>query len=499
MASITDTLYLKSERRGGTGAYVSYENYTTEGTETLNPQDGIFNIVYNASGEPSSVVIVDGGNSYSIGDRVVIDDGAGGSVTIEVTKAVTKNPRSFYVQKVEPIVEYEYNVRDGYYLLTILDGNVFTEYNPNGDTETDFTNTITYGKQRLIGLEDIDPVDGIASEINNNKQDASDLIEKNRLFIQKEAAGFLKHTYPTLINPSEDRCKRDIGVLLNAFIRDLRLGGNSSTINNAQYYFSAGTQQGIENQLEESVETFRYAKNLAIAAMQNWDTFRIAPDSPSASELDFFPGTISGIVSGMEVYSIGPSLPTDAASQASILASATLVGYVSRDIDYTGTTIQIVDAFGVPVTTGISSNNDTPYYFKLAAGRGETWTDPGTPAGDAPAVDPSVLQDYDYATGECADIRSALDVLFRITEEILEAKAVSVSVSADQVTLAEDPFLAAGEPALQTGDTVRIFGAQTDALNGDIITVTNTAGTICLLYTSPSPRDLSTSRVPSSA
>ena len=474
-ATITDTQYLKSTRRGGTGAYISYENYDTEGTETLNPEDGTFNIVYNASGEPSSVVIVDGGNSYSIGDRVVIDDGAGGSVTIEVTKAVTKNPRSFYVQKVEPIVEYEYNVRDGYYLLTILDGNVFTEYNPNGDTETDFTNTITYGKQRLIGLEDIDPVDGIASEINNNKQDASDLIEKNRLFIQKEAAGFLKHTYPTLINPSEDRCKRDIGVLLNAFIRDLRLGGNSSTINNAQYYFSAGTQQGIENQLEESVETFRYAKNLAIAAMQNWDTFRIAQNSPGADRLEFLDG-ISGIVSGMEVYEVS-SLPTDAASQASELASSIFKGYVSRDIDYTDTEIQIVDSGGSPIST-INSNNNVPYYFKLAAGRGETWTAAGTPAGDAPAVDPSVLQDYDYATGECADIRSALDVLFRIAEEILEAKAVSVSVSADQVTLAEDPFLAAGEPALQTGDTVRIFGAQTDALNGDIITVTNTAGTI---------------------
>ena len=168
--------------------------------------------------------------------------------------------------------------------------------------------------------------------------------------------------------------------------------------------------------------------------------------------------------------------PTDAASQASVLPG-TFRGYVSRDIDYTGTRIQIVDAAGAPVSN-INSANNIPYYFKLAAGRGETCTAAGSPAGDAPAVDPSVLQDYDYATGECADIRSALDVLFRIAEEILEAKAVSVSVSADQVTLAEDPFLAAGEPALQTGDTVRIFGAQTDALNGDIITVTNTAGTI---------------------
>ena len=55
-------------------------------------------------------------------------------------------PRAFYIYNVEPLIEYVHTSRDGYYLLTILDGNVYTK--EDGST---YGNTITYGQQTTSG------------------------------------------------------------------------------------------------------------------------------------------------------------------------------------------------------------------------------------------------------------------------------------------------------------------------------------------------------------
>lgn len=55
-------------------------------------------------------------------------------------------PRSYYIYKVEPLIEYKYTQRDGYYLLTMLDGNIYTK----NDNST-FGNTIEFGTQTTSG------------------------------------------------------------------------------------------------------------------------------------------------------------------------------------------------------------------------------------------------------------------------------------------------------------------------------------------------------------
>ena len=55
-------------------------------------------------------------------------------------------PRSFYIYNVEPLIEYSHTSRDGYYLLTILDGNVNTK--SDGST---YGNVINYGVQTTSG------------------------------------------------------------------------------------------------------------------------------------------------------------------------------------------------------------------------------------------------------------------------------------------------------------------------------------------------------------
>ncbi len=413
---------------------------------------------------------------YTEKDRIILDDRNSGELSLQITKCVTTHPRSLYVQNIETIVEYEYNKKDGYYLLTVLDGNIYKEYN-NSTGETTLNDyTITYGKQRLIGFEDIDPVDGITSEINHLKQDASDLIEKNKLFIQLEAHGYLENKYPNFytlrpeLNP--ERCKRDIGYLLNGIVDDLRLGGNNHIIDTAQYYFANGTSQFIDTEIPQSLETFRYAKNLAILAARNWNTFILSPSNASSGVVRV--PYLDGIVEGMAVYQVS-GYPTTNAQKQTILNAATFKGYTGN-INYDQTPVS--GTYSVPIynngvqVNNISGSNNVYYYFVLENGYGLDWIDHlDTPQGYEPIVDTTVIEDFDYVSGKCANSISAINVLHEIFQDILSAKSSEVIVTGDRVAF-EDTAGILSTAAENQPQLIRVFGANTDALNGDSIEAT---------------------------
>ena len=560
--------FIKTVRRGGDGVTdIQYEDYSNAvGAETLSPSGALFDVTYDGSGNTTSVAIASAGSRYNIGDKITLTDGT----VIQVTKASTVNPRAFYVQNVEPIVEYEYNVRDGYYLVTALDANVTKNFDAFGgiggleevsisnagsgytedvylnealtggsgenataditvdatgsvtlvtinnpgdgyttsdvlsatlagggsnfqlavdeiDSVTDNTKTIVYGKQRLIGLEDIDPVDGIEAEINHRKQDASDLIEKNRLFIQKEAHGWLVNElqpggqFDGRTNPSPNRCKRDIGYLVNGILRDLRYFGTNNTINTAQYYYSTGTQKFIENELDMTTATFDEVKNHLIAAQWNYETWK-AGTSNTSSTIDV---ETDGLVYGMRVYIGGATLPSDEATFNTAIGSMISIGYIG-DIDRTSDVITIYPdrTFGTPVTS-IPGGAGT-FYFRMEEGLGEDWTSPPAVGTETPVVDPTVIRDYDFATGECANVVSAINVLYSIFDDILNAAVASSTASSKNNNVANPVSVSFNTASFEDEagilpagtSTVRIFGAQANALNGDEIEVEKIGTTV---------------------
>ena len=396
----------------------------------------------------------------------------------------TKYPKSFYVSKVDPITEYRYNQQDGYYLLTILDGNVFTD-----ESDNNFTNKIVYGDQRLIGLN--------GNDIDHIAQDASDSIESNKTFIQKEASGYLKakysnisttltsvgtlvtattsyaHNYVTgntvtisgatfsapatsspyngnyvvtvtgpttftytasstpatptasgsitasFYNPNEQKCKRDIGYVINAVTSDLRTGGNAKTFDAATFYFNAANQLAfIDGELVQSIDTYNYARNLSIAAMRNW-SFYTTGYSTSGSAIIRIPSTL-GVVAGMKVtqVSVIPTPPvgdpyanlnstyeqlSGTAPNQYVTPKATNVittaipatAYVKRVIS--ATEIELGTASSLPVSGGLNTVNATAtddifFHFQLITGRGENWASPE--ANNYPSVNFTLKRDY---------------------------------------------------------------------------------------------------------
>ena len=61
-------------------------------------------------------------------------------------------PKSYYIYRVETLIDYKYTQRDGYYLLTLLDGNVYVKDDGAGNT-SNFGNTIEYGVQTTSGVD----------------------------------------------------------------------------------------------------------------------------------------------------------------------------------------------------------------------------------------------------------------------------------------------------------------------------------------------------------
>ena len=176
-------------------------------------------------------------------------------------------------------------------------------------------------------FEFVDPVSNeqafkkIASIFQRNGiwLDAANQIRFNRGFIIEETFGYLTTKYPaTLFDTS--KCKRDIGLIIDAFEHDLRFGGNEKTVISGNSYYNAANELDfINNELTETRDAYLYVAKLCAAAVRNWDVIFIDdPATPDPafeviisanSDLITVPSTF-GLVEGMYLSS-GEQFPSD--------------------------------------------------------------------------------------------------------------------------------------------------------------------------------------------
>jgi hypothetical protein len=191
---------------------------------------------------------------------------------------------------------------DGYRLGAKTDEKIYLKLRtPTGATENYFSTLEPSGFERYtVSLQTLNP-DGIT--INNEAQDASNLIETNKQFIQQEAYGYIIQKYPDLLtntNITISTCERDIGYFVDAVVQDLRLGGNINTIQAAEGYYVGGQLAYIPNELNETIEALDYVKNICIAAMRNFDYLvRNCETTQGSAIVDV--GDTSGLLIGMKV------------------------------------------------------------------------------------------------------------------------------------------------------------------------------------------------------
>ena len=96
---------------------------------------------------------------------------------------------------------------------------------------------------------------------------AYNLINANKTFIQKEATawiadqvaadatGFENYTY------NQEKCERDVGYVIDAYLKDLRYNGNENTSKTIHYYWDQGVAQ-IDGDRQPEIQTHTFIGNL---------------------------------------------------------------------------------------------------------------------------------------------------------------------------------------------------------------------------------------------
>jgi len=114
-----------------------------------------------------------------------------------------------------------------------------------------FNSNLTNGNIALAALtRNIQLIESIITSKNNIPEvfystgteiglvSAEILLQKNRLFIQKEITAYIAATYPQFTY-NISTCERDIGLIVDALTQDILLGGNANCINAGLSYYEA--------------------------------------------------------------------------------------------------------------------------------------------------------------------------------------------------------------------------------------------------------------------
>ena len=84
--------------------------------------------------------------------------------------------------------------------------------------------------------------------------------------------GSYAYTQRAFSNPDETKCRRDIGHIVNAVIRDLEYGGNYNVVEAAEYYRTGGQIGYINKDIAETIRATELARQMCVLAMRRWRT-----------------------------------------------------------------------------------------------------------------------------------------------------------------------------------------------------------------------------------
>ena len=239
---------------------------------------------------------------------------------------------------------------------------------------------------------------------------------------------------PWSVVSENSKCKRDIGYIVEAITSDLRRGGNQNVVNAAQAYYTGTQLDYIENEKTESLDAYQYVRDLAVAAMRNWNFIRQncvtsvtagnttigGVSYPTASIVNV--GSTLGIVVGMRVT--GTGMPTSGSG-----------AYVKRIIS--STQIQLGVQFSRLATgnsvNAISAQSNTTLTFALNQGAWSTTIQP--------QVDSSIIT-TNAGYPECASVASAIDTYYQIIYTIINTPNGINSVTINSPSTVNDSVIA---------------------------------------------------------
>ena len=196
-----------------------------------------FDITVGDDGAISDITITDGGDQFQKNERISVLDaqlGAGGATSITFTVASVPNG----IEYVNPLTG---NI-DGYFGYHYL-----TQPNKLKNIGQGYENV---GKWETNALTLID----------------------NKEFIQEQVVNFIETTYPAIAGSyGRAKCFRDVGLIVDALVKDLRNGGNEFSLEAQGEYYAGAVEAGTEDETVAGIQhIYTVASKLILG--QNPDT-----------------------------------------------------------------------------------------------------------------------------------------------------------------------------------------------------------------------------------
>ena len=122
------------------------------------------------------------------------------------------------------------------------------------------------------------------------KQAAYDILINNKAFIQNETIAYVSSSWSSVYY-NEDKCKRDVGYIVDAVATDILYGGNQRTIDAGSFYYlypSRATVSGVPseaNQLDQTVTGIGYARDLADKLLRGGIFTKVSQNKLQAKQL----------------------------------------------------------------------------------------------------------------------------------------------------------------------------------------------------------------------
>ena len=152
-----------------------------------------------------------------------------------------------------------------YYYLYPSKATVISSISPDtnsqkGPTLDGLTFAAGLAQNVISNIELKQPTDYVKSAVS--------LLKQNRAFIQNETIQYIDAFFPYLTYLRE-KCRRDVGYIVDGVATDLFYGGNQRSITSGDYYFKYPNKATTSAQLTETVSGIEYAKAVSKKVAQN--------------------------------------------------------------------------------------------------------------------------------------------------------------------------------------------------------------------------------------
>ncbi len=127
------------------------------------------------------------------------------------------------------------------------------------------TNIVANGPNEVVSGER-QPI-SLTMSGNTNVQGAATILRNNRSFIAAEVIAYIDTIYNTGFIYDREKCRRDIGLIVDALVYDLRQSGWTWTVNAADSYRSVAEVK--QNQLTETLAGIEYVWTIGQTIIQN--------------------------------------------------------------------------------------------------------------------------------------------------------------------------------------------------------------------------------------